>query len=229
MRNNNEYIQSEKKMVKKRVNWEVYIIAAIITLVIFSLGIGLGYFISNEKYSIIKDDLEDLKLQQKDMELELLLTNSMGEDSCNSIKYEIDKLATFSSDLGNKVGMYDNEAVKNNDFYILKKHYILTLIEFWNYWELFKKNCNSSVNTILYFYAIKNCDDCQAQGFVLSFLKEKYPEKIMIFALDKDEDLYSLNLLKSTYNITTAPTLIINNKKYEGLKDINKLKEILVI
>jgi len=216
-------------MVKKRINWEVYIIAAVITLIIFSLGIGLGYFISNEKYSIIKNDLEELKLQQKDIELELLLTNSMGENSCNSLKYEIDKLAVLSSKLGDRVGMYDSEMIKNNDFYILKKQYILTLIEFWSYWELFKKNCNSSVNTVLYFYAIKNCNDCQAQGFVLSFLKDKYPDRIMVFALDKDEDLYSLNLLKNMYNVTQAPTLVINNKKYEGMKDMNQLKELLVL
>jgi len=216
-------------MVKKRVSWEVYIIAAVITLVIFSLGVALGFFISNEKYSIIKNDLEDLKLQQKDVELELLLINSLETKSCYSIKYEIDKMAVLSSKLGDRVSVYDTEMIKNADFYNLKQQYILTLIEFWNYWELLKKNCNSSVNTVLYFYAIKNCDDCQAQGFVLSFLKEKYPDKIMTFALDKDEDLYSLNLIKNVYNVTKAPTLIINNKKYEGLKDINALKDLLIL
>jgi glutaredoxin len=216
-------------MVKKRVSWEVYIIAAVITLVIFSLGVALGFFISNEKYSIIKNDLEDLKLQQKDAELELLLINSLETKSCYSIKYEIDKMAVLSSKLGDRVSVYDTEMIKNADFYNLKQQYILTLIEFWNYWELFKKNCNSSVNTVLYFYSIKNCDDCQAQGFVLSYLKEKYPDKIMTFALDKDEDLYSLNLIKNTYNVTTAPTLIINNKKYEGLKDINALNDLLIL
>ena len=51
----------------------------------------------------------------------------------------------------------------------------------------------------------------------------------MIFALDKDEDLFSLNLVKNIYNVTEAPTLIINDKKYEGLKDINELKELLVL
>ena len=216
-------------MVKRKISWRIYITAGVITLVVFSLGVGLGFFISNEKYGIIKYDLENLQLKQKDIELELLLISSIGEKSCETLRYEIEKTTSLSSELGEKVSYYDREMIKNPEIHIFKKQYIITLIEFWNYWELFKKNCNSSVNTILYFYAIKDCSECQAQGFVLSFLKDEYPEKIMIFALDKDEDLYSLNLVKSVYNVTIAPTLIINNEKYEGLKDINALKDLLIL
>lgn len=216
-------------MVKEKINWRVYITAAIITLIIFSLGIGLGFMISNEKYDIMKTDLDNIQLQQKDIETEMMLTSSLGANSCKTLNYEIEKTATQSAELGQEVSYYDNEIIKNQDIYTIKRYYIINLIQLWSYWELFKKNCNSSVNTVLYFYSIKNCDDCQAQGFVLSYLKDKYPDKIMTFALDKDEDMYSLNLIKNTYNITLSPTLIINNKKYEGLKDINSLKDILVL
>lgn len=216
-------------MVKEKISWRVYTTAAVITLIVFSLGVGIGFFISNEKYDIMKSDLESIQLQQKDIEMEMILTNSLGSNSCKTLNYEIEKTATQSAELGQKVSYYDNEIIKNPDIGTIKRYYIINLIQLWSYWELFKKNCNSSVNTVLYFYAIKNCDDCQAQGFVLSYLKEKYPDKIMTFALDKDEDLYSLNLIKNTYNVTIAPTLIINNKKYEGLKDINALNDLLVL
>lgn len=215
-------------MVKK-INWKTYTVAAVITLVVFCLGIGLGYLISNKKYDIMRSDLENISLRQRDIETELLLINSIGVKSCETLNYEIEKTASQSAELGQKVSYYDNEMIKNPEFYTIKRQYIINLIQLWSYWELFKKNCNSSVNTILYFYSIKSCDDCQAQGFVLSFLKEKYPEKIMTFALDKDEDLYSLNLVKNIYNVTKAPTLIINEKKYEGLKDINELKGLLTL
>lgn len=216
-------------MVTEKINWKIYVTAGIVTLVVFSLGIGLGYLISNQKYDIIKYDFDSIQLQQKDIEIELLLINSIGNKSCDTLSYEIEKTASQSTELGQTVMFYDNEIIKNPDFPSLKKNYIISLIQLWSYWELFKSNCNSSVNTILYFYSIKNCDNCQAQGFVLSYLKETYPDKIMIFALDKDEDLYSLDLLKNVYNVTTAPTLIINNKKYEGLKDINELKSLLIL
>jgi glutaredoxin len=216
-------------MVRQKVNWKVYTTAAIITIFVFSIGIGIGYMISNEKYNIMYYDMENLKVQQRDMEVESMLINSLGSNTCSNLNYEIEKTATQSTSLGEKLSYYNNEIMRNPDFLILKKNYIISLIQFWSYWEMFKKNCNSSVNTVLYFYSIKDCNECQAQGFVLSFLKEKYPSDIMVFAMDKDEDLYSLNLIKDTYNVTKAPTLVINNQKYEGLSDINELKSLLVL
>ena len=39
-------------MVKEKINWKIYVTAGIITIVVFSLGVGLGYAISNQKYDI---------------------------------------------------------------------------------------------------------------------------------------------------------------------------------
>jgi hypothetical protein len=215
-------------MVKK-LQTRIYLTAALITIVVFSAGTAIGYTISSEKYNSMSTDLLNVQLQQKDLEIELLLVNSLGNKSCETIKYEIEKTANQSTSLGEKVSYYDQEIIKNPDFFVLKKSYIMNLIQFWSYWELYKTNCNSTVNTVLYFYSIKDCQDCQAQGFVLSFLKDKYPSEIMTFAMDKDEDLYSLALIEKVYNVTKAPTLIINNKKYDSLMDINQLKSILTL
>jgi glutaredoxin len=214
-------------MVKSKVSKRIFALAAVITIIIFIIGIYFGYFISEEKFNSLKIDFERLQLQQKDTELESNLLNFIGLNSCESLNYELDKATSMASDLGGRVSYYDSEIIKNPEFYTLKKQYILTLIQYWSYWELYKKNCNSSVNTILYFYSIDGCDDCSKQGFVLTYLKQRYPKEIMIFALDYNEDLYSLNLLKNVYGIKTTPTLIINKEKYEGLKDLNSLKEVL--
>lgn len=216
-------------MVKEKISWKIYVTAGIITVFVFSLGVGIGYMISNQKYDVMSYDFENLRIQQRDIETELLLINSLGTQSCGTLKYEIEKTAVQSAELGEKVSLYDTEIIKRPEFYVLKRDYIINLIQFWSYWELFKNNCNSSVNTILYFYSINNCQNCQAQGFVLSFFKEQHPNDIMVFALDKDEELFSLNLIKSVYNVTVSPTLIINNQKYEGLVDINQLNDLLLI
>jgi hypothetical protein len=216
-------------MVKK-VETRIYLMAGLITAIVFTVGVAIGYSISSQKYNSMSSDLQNIQVQQKDLEIELLLINSLGEEkSCDTIKYEIDKTANQSVSLGEKVSYYDQEIIKNPDFFILKKNYIMNLIQFWSYWELYKTNCNSTVNTVLYFYSIKDCQSCDAQGYVLSFLKDKYPSEIMTFALDKDEDLYSLDLIKKVYNITSAPTLIVNNKKYESLMDVNQLKSIMTL
>jgi hypothetical protein len=215
--------------VNKSLSWRIYSIAALITLVVFTLGTGVGYIISNEKYNTISSDMESFQLQQKDIEIEFQLANSLGSNTCGTLKYEIEKMANQSDSLGQRLSYYNSEILRNPEFLSLKKGYMMNLIQFWSYWELYKKNCNSTVNTVLYFYSINSCSNCQAQGYVLSFLKTRYPSDIMVFSLDRDEDLYSLDLLKGVYNVTSSPTMVINNKKYEGLLDTNQLKELLVI
>lgn len=216
-------------MVKRKIDWKVYIIAGIITITIFLAGLGIGFLLSNEKYQIISSDLEELQIEQRDIEFELLLLSSMGTQNCDALEYEIRKTGSLATNLGERVSKYGTDALKDTNFDILKKNYMLTLIQFWSYWEIFKKNCNSSVNTILYFYAIEGCTECEAQGHVLSFLKQRYPQKLMVFALDMNEELYSLNLLKNIYNVTKAPSLIINNEKYENLIDSKELESLLVL
>jgi hypothetical protein len=215
--------------VNKTLSLRIYALAAVITLVVFTLGTIVGYVISNEKYNTITTDMESFQLQQKDIETEFQLANTLGSNSCGTLKYEIEKMANQSDSLGQRLSYYNNEILRNPEFVSLKKNYMINLVQFWSYWEQYKKNCNSTVNTVLYFYSINNCASCQAQGYVLSFLKTRYPNDIMVFSLDKDEDLYTINLLKSVYNVTSSPTMVINNKIYEGLFDTNQLKELMVI
>ena len=214
-------------MVRK-ISWKTYLTAAVVTGVIFIVGINFGYLISGEKIEILRNDLENLIIQSQDTETGFTLLNSYGTQSCNSIRYELNKTTYLASKLGDRLIAFDiAETFKEAEYYNLRDQYMLTLVRFWLFWNLFKENCENSVNTILYFYSIGDCSDCTPQGLVLSTLKREYPEDIMIFSLDFNSDLYSINLLKNSFNITTTPTLIINRDKYEGFRDYNALKQIL--
>ena len=100
-------------MVNDSISWKIYVMAGIITIVVFSLGVGIGYLISNEKYDIMFYDFENLRIQQRDIETELLLINSLGTQSCGTLKYEIEKTAVQSAELGEKVSLYDKEIIKS--------------------------------------------------------------------------------------------------------------------
>ena len=80
----------------------------------------------------------------------------------------------------------------------------------------------------MYFYSNNDCSDCRTQGVILSFLKDKFKERLLIFSLDSDfteEPL--LGLVKRSFNITKSPTLIISEDKIEGFIDKDKLLNIL--
>jgi len=62
---------------------------------------------------------------------------------------------------------------------------------------------------------------------VLTFLKEKLNENLLVYAIDGDLDLAPVEVLKDTFTVNKYPTLIINGEKYEGFFDSKELTEIL--
>jgi len=216
-------------MVKRKVAWEFYIISAFITLLILFVGFYFGITLSREKIQELQDELDNLKLRQEDLTLELTLLALNKNISCDAIGFELEKVIGDAADLGDRVTIYEiTEKVKDESFYNLKKDYTLILVRYWTYLEEMKKSCNrTDVVTILYFYSNTNCQNCQGQGVVLTNLKQTYPQNIMVFALDYDIDLNIISLLKKNYNVSSVPSLVINGKVYGGLITIERLRQIV--
>jgi len=102
-------------------------------------------------------------------------------------------------------------------------------LQLWLYFRDLREKCNHNVTTILFFYTSQQkCDDCVAEGIVLSRIKKQDPEKYMIFALDKDSKLGIVSTLLSYFNVTQVPTMIINEKvKLEGFYSEEELKNFI--
>jgi hypothetical protein len=216
-------------MVKRRIAWEFYIVSAAITIFILFMGIYLGIFLSKGKIEELKSELTSLKLKQEDLMFELSLFALNKNISCNMLTQALEKVIDEAGKLGDRVSLYETtEKIKDENFNELKKDYTLTLIRYWFYVEEIKKNCDkSNLVTVLYFYSNQDCFDCLSQGTILTYMKQKYPQNLMVFALDYDLDLSIISSLKRVYGVQKVPSLVINGEKYEGLVTLEKLSEIL--
>jgi hypothetical protein len=217
-------------MVKRRIAWEFYVFSAAITIFILFMGIYLGIFLSKGKIEELQSELTSLKLKQEDLVFELtLLTLNNKNVSCNLLTQALEKVIDEAGKLGDRVSLYETtEKIKDESFYELKKDYTLTLVRYWFYVEEIKKNCGkSNLVTVLYFYSNQNCFDCLSQGTILTYMKQKYPQNLMVFALDYDINLNIISSLKRVYDVQKVPSLVINGEKYEGLVTLEKLSEIL--
>lgn len=216
-------------MVKRIINWEYYTISGVITVIVLLAGIYFGVFVSKEKVDALQNELDNLKMEQDDLNLEFTFVSLSRNQSCNIISYELDKTIDNAAKLGDKVTSYEtSEKVKDSRFIYLKKDYTLTLIKYWFYLDKMRQECNkTNFTTILFFYSNENCPDCNSQGIILSYLKQTYPQNAMVFAFDSNIDLNVVDLLKKNFEVVKTPTLIIDNKKYEGLVSLDTLKKIV--
>ncbi|MFH0979084.1 MAG: hypothetical protein V1837_07335 [Candidatus Woesearchaeota archaeon] len=134
------------------------------------------------------------------------------EQRLTSLKEEVRKVGIDLSNYGSK-GFF-----KKKDYDYLKRKYFLLELQFLTLVNGVNDRCGSTYIPIIFFYKI---DDAlsERQGYVLDDINEAYPAQVVVVSLDKDYvDEPIVSYLVKKYNVTKAPTVIIdNNIKQERL------------
>jgi len=212
------------KNKKKEIDIRKYIIVFFITLFIFTLGFWLSSYINNQKLSQIDSLKQEIQLNVLSVEtqfsiLETALCENTSLSTLSSELYEIGEKLSY---MENKLGGQNPEVIK------LKKSYSLLEIKNWLLVKKAKQECNAELIPILYFYGnYKNCPICSKQGYILTYLRNKYPF-LRIYSFDYNLDLSALSTIKSVYSLKKdLPAIIIEGKVYYGFKDKTALEKIL--
>ena len=81
---------------------------------------------------------------------------------------------------------------------------------------------------ILYFFAdVGPCAECTLQAGILDHLRETCKQPIQIFAFPIEGGIEPIDLLVKDYNITHAPSLVINDETYSGVQSPSQLNQLL--
>jgi thiol-disulfide isomerase/thioredoxin len=214
-----------------KLAWKYFAVSATFAIALIALGFYFGIFLSNSKVDSLRSQLADIQRNQNDIDLELAMITSTSNISCSALSYELDKTVGQASDLGDKVSLYEStERVQSPDFQALKSDYTITLVKYWYLLDKTDNICkNTNTSWVLFFYSNSNCSDCSKQGTILSYIKQQYPNKVMVFALDSNIGLNSVDFIKHQYNITETPSMVINGVKYSGFAPLNDTLRYLQI
>jgi hypothetical protein len=211
---------------QKNVFWQ----ALLVTIIIFGLGIFLGFILENWRTNQIKDfsqqseiDLLDIKIQNDIYSKEILNCNVAIQENINFAE-KIYKQAEI-------LGRYEKASRLTEDLKIQHKKYdLLRTILFLNSIEI-KEKCNSSYYEVVYFYkyspeelTIKAEQDIFSK--LLLSVKEEKGSEILLIPIAADNGISSVNLLLNKYNISEQelPIILINRKiKITTLENIEDL------
>lgn len=218
-------------MVRK-ANFKIYLVAGIISLLIFSLGLTLGIITDNERFRWVETANREQEVEYQSLQFQSMYISSLKVDneSCAVISAAIeDVLSDYGYSL-EKLQQYQKDSNMNQkDYEILQRKFVIDNLRYWLLAEKMKDICDTDSVNILYFYSSKNCDICPSQGVLLTYYKKKLNDKLLVYPIDLDlEDKEPLiSLLRRQYKIYSSPTLIIEGKKYEGLKEKEDLGNII--
>jgi len=210
--------------VRKNIQWARYMIALVITIFIFIMGLYVGGYSTNLKFESLYDLQNKIRSETMGTELQYLIA---GDDPCTLVNMdlfteEINKIGSRLTDMESQLGV-DNKGVVS-----LKEYYHLLEIRHFLFMKKALQECKKKYGLVLYFYSnAGDCSDCKEQGYVLSYVNKKYPV-FGTYSFDINIDNPAIRTLKRYYNITAVPSIVVNDRTYTGFQARDDLyREIL--
>jgi hypothetical protein len=216
--------------LQKDVFWK----AAILTAVVFILGVLLGYYIESGRLTEIEEEYKKVELQWADAKLQTLYYQTLSPDLCKAAIEENLKFSDKVYEEGLKLEEYEEANKLGADKFSLdKKRYSLLKVEFLLNSLFLKEKCKSANYTnLVYFYASDPTDNQELQQIaiseILKQLKQKQGSSLMLIPLPIDLDISVINVINKAYNVNSIPTILINEKiKIEGVKTIEEIEKAI--
>lgn len=200
----------------------VFVLTCLIFLTVFSVS----NYINNKKISEIKFTEDKIAIDILSLETQFTL---LQEATCKKIQGSV--LSDELNTLGDRLSYAESQGVNDQNVNNLKKYYSILQIKDYLLTKKIAAKCPNKeepINTILYFYSNKNnCDDCTKTGFVLTRIRQTYPN-VRVYSFDYDIDLNAVTTLRSIYEIPNElPVLVINEKVFSGYKTIEELQGLM--
>lgn len=212
-------------MTKQNISKTKFLAVFATTTLIFLVGILIGYQVSDSKMSALEDIEQELRVDTMAIELQYLL---LAENPC--IALDSTRLSEELYELGSKLSyMEDKLGADNPSVLRLKEYYSLLELRHWLFLRKTKQECDRNYTLIIYFYSKQkeNCPKCEEQGYVLTYLRETYPQ-IKIYSFDFDISNVALDTIKELYiEEQGLPILIIDDHVYHGFKNKGAMEKII--
>lgn len=203
-------------------DWKKYVIVLFITSTIFISGLWLSNYLNNKKINQLKsiENNISLDLMSSETQFDLLQEQSCEDVSSGTI------LSSELNSLADKISYSENNiGIDNVDVISLKKSYSLLEIKDYLLMKKIRERCGENSIFILYFYKNDNCNDCTKQGYVLTSLREKYPD-LRVYSFDYNLDLSAIRTMTSIYKVPDdLPAIVINGKVYRGLHTVEEIEK----
>jgi len=215
----------------------VFLKAAIYTIIIFLLGVILGFVLEEQRVSSIEERYQDIELQWQDARIQSMYFQNLGKDKCDQAINENIIFSDEVYELGKKIESYEEANTLTGEMLLEKKRHALFKTQFWLNNMVLKEKCNPNYINVVYFFKNNpNIDEKQkqyTQSDILRKIKENHGHNVMLIPLPIDMNISMINIFKDQFEINIVPTILINeNIKLEDIKsyeEINKtISELLI-
>lgn len=212
----------------RKVSMEKYVLAFLLTTLIFAFGLVLGLYVQEQRYDWASSVADEQEINYMSLQLQyLFLTTFDLSENCAVLQTSLrDSIDDLSDSLAKVIEYEEQEDFVSDEFIMLQRRYTLDNIRYWVLAEKAKTSCGTNSQTILYFYN-NDCETCPDQGTVLTYFKKLLQDDLLVFPINTDVKDPMVDIMTNLYGIQEYPSIVINTTKYEGLQRKDVLEEIL--
>ena len=204
------------------INRKKYLFSFVITVVIFITAILLSNYFGNKRLAEIRGIQDKIAVDILSSETQFSL---LEESSCKDITPGL--LSTELGTLEEKLSYTANErGLDDPEVGTLKRYYSLLEIKDYLLMNRIGVKCKKTPVSIIYFYSTNNdCPDCEKEGYVLTRLRETYPD-LRIYSFDYNLNVSAVKTLISINKVKNQmPALVIQDETYYGFQSIDDLEK----
>lgn len=206
----------------------IHIKPIILTVFIFLIGLMIGITIDNYRVSRIRKTISESEIRWNDAMLLNQHLEKLGNTSCDlaleeNLKYN-DVIYTYGKQIEKNIQATRLTPELEQEW----RSYNLLQVQFWFNSIDLKEKCGFDYHNVIYISKIKATNgeeiNNKLQSSVLTDLKDKCGNKIMLIPLTGDANLIVVDSVIKQYNLTEFPTVIIDEKYvFQGLTNYGTL------
>ena len=205
-----------------------YAMAAILMVNLFFITLSIIDYMDMQRLLRFTNDLASFSAETADLEsaVALLRVEQPSEGYCSIVDTAYQQKITKTNDLMERMLAYER-ANMFAEFFALKRQFLLSNVQLWQVSQMEKQYCNVTHTDVLYIYSSDpSCSECQVQGKILDGVRISCPN-VRTFVMDIRESMATLDMIKMKYNITSAPTLVVDGKTYSKVLSADEIKQLV--
>lgn len=195
--------------------------AAGFTTLMVILGVLIGLQMDDFRQEHLSEELRQSNLETETFIALQNYIEDSSENYCSLMEQRIPDISERSAQFGGQLQQLAGQNIGDDSEYeYIRNRYYNNQLRLYTTLTEYKERCGSSEDTILFFF--DDSIDSQRQGEVLNEVVETNNVSVFAFntELNNDPEVADspvVEILKADYNITSSPTLIVNDdQRIEG-------------
>lgn len=201
--------------------------AAAVTAVVLAFGFLIGLQMDDARTSYIDDRISEAAVSaQTIVAVENYLDSS--DNYCMLVKEEIPDMGENNAEIGTTLQQFSSKGIgKRNEYKALRREYYVSQLRLYNTVISYRERCETDMDAVMFFF--DGDLNSERQGSVLTEYREEVDNSTSIFSYNLEvEKSKVLDVLKTDFNITDGPSIVINgNQTYREYVPLKQLKQVM--